>query len=357
MSKIPITVCIIAKNEERFIEECLTHLKRYDMEVIVADTGSADRTKEIAQRYADKVVDHEWTDDFSAARNYCASFASNDWILALDCDEIVHSIDVRVLQELMRRHPEQLGLLRMKNLILGADGQKGYRNDDVPRLYDKRHYQFKYSIHEQLWPRDASKDDDPIEAFLLPIDVVHHGYALDGAAMKEKQARNLRMLYKELETTPDKAYVYFQIAQSRLLLYGPEEAIGTYEKGLELIPDMERNYVPELIMSLARTYGDAGRLPDALALMDRYEPQIRTARYALTHADILWKAEEILKALGYYIKATTLPDAQELGGALASCYGRIIQVYEAFGEKEMAEDFRQRFLACNAEREQVVNRK
>lgn len=75
MSKIPVTVCIIAKNEEKHIENCLKHLKKYDLEVIVTDTGSTDRTKEIAEKYADKVVDFEWVNDFAAARNYCTSFA------------------------------------------------------------------------------------------------------------------------------------------------------------------------------------------------------------------------------------------------------------------------------------------
>ena len=60
MSKVPVTVCIIAKNEEKFIEDCLRHLQPYGMEIIVADTGSTDRTKEIAEKYADKVVDFEW---------------------------------------------------------------------------------------------------------------------------------------------------------------------------------------------------------------------------------------------------------------------------------------------------------
>ena len=86
MSKVPISVCIIAKNEEKYIEECLRKLKPYGFEIVVADTGSTDATKEIASRYADKVVDFTWINDFSAARNFCAKQASNNWILALDCD-------------------------------------------------------------------------------------------------------------------------------------------------------------------------------------------------------------------------------------------------------------------------------
>lgn len=87
MSKIPVSVCIIAKNEEKYIEECLKRLVPYGMEIVVTDTGSTDRTREIAQKYADKVLDFAWIEDFSAARNFCAANASNDWILVLDCDD------------------------------------------------------------------------------------------------------------------------------------------------------------------------------------------------------------------------------------------------------------------------------
>ena len=87
MTKLPISVCIIAKNEQKYIENCLKALRRYSWEIIVVDTGSTDDTRQIATRYADKVYDFTWIDDFSAARNFAAAQASNNWILVLDCDE------------------------------------------------------------------------------------------------------------------------------------------------------------------------------------------------------------------------------------------------------------------------------
>ena len=57
MSKIPVSVCIIAKNEEKYIEECLKKLQPYGFEIIVTDTGSTDRTKEIAEKYGVKIID------------------------------------------------------------------------------------------------------------------------------------------------------------------------------------------------------------------------------------------------------------------------------------------------------------
>ena len=84
MSKVPISVCIIAKNEEKHIDECLRRLSPYGFEIVVTDTGSTDRTVEIARKYTDKVYSFEWINDFSAARNFCTAHASNNWILVLE---------------------------------------------------------------------------------------------------------------------------------------------------------------------------------------------------------------------------------------------------------------------------------
>ncbi|MDE7322914.1 MAG: glycosyltransferase [Lachnospiraceae bacterium] len=356
MSKLPISVCIIAKNEEKFIEDCLRNLKPYGMEIVVADTGSTDRTKEIAEKYADKVVDFEWINDFSAARNYCASVAKNNWILAIDCDEIVNAVDVRIMRILMQKYPKHTGVLRLKNITRGGRDDIGYVNSDIPRFYNKNYYLFQYSIHEQICRKDVSKRDIPIDSFLLPIDVIHHGYALDNETMKVKQERNLELLYQELERTPDKGYVYFQIGQSLLTTEGYEKAIEAYEKGVENIVDMEGVYVSELIIALAYAYADTGRVQDALALMEKYAPQFQTAKYIYAYANILWVSDQMLKALGNYIKVTMMKDMETLGSELTTCYGRIIQTYEAFGEKEMAENFHQKFLQYNARKERVVEK-
>ena len=118
MSKIPISVCIIAKNEEKYIEECLRSISGYGFEIVVTDTGSTDRTKEIASRYTDKIYDFEWINDFSAARNFCASKASNNWILSLDCDEVVNSIDIEELKKRGRKCPKCVGVRHIKEVIL-----------------------------------------------------------------------------------------------------------------------------------------------------------------------------------------------------------------------------------------------
>jgi glycosyltransferase involved in cell wall biosynthesis len=357
MSKVPVTVCIIAKDEERFIGECLKNLLPYGMEVIVADTGSKDRTREIAAKYADKVVDFEWVNDFSAARNYCASFASNNWILALDCDEMVQAVNVRILRILMQKYPQKVGVLRLKDIAKDSNGGTGYRLDDITRFYNRNFYSYRYSIHEQICRKDVVNDeDDVLDAFLLPIDAIHYGYALDEERMKEKQVRNLELLYKELDTTPDKCYIYFQIGRSEIEVGGYEKAIWAYEKAMEYIPAFNRYYVSELIQSLANAYSKVGRASDGVALMEKYSDKFNDIRYILTTAGMYWDNDQLLKALAMYIKIITMPDAKMLGGDLAVCYGRIIKIYDAYGEHEMAENFHKQFLKYNADRQSVTER-
>ena len=89
---LPISVCLISKNEEKNIERCLSLLKPYGFEIILVDTGSTDRTRELALPYADKILDFVWIDDFSAAKNYAASQAKHDWILSVDCDEFLENL-------------------------------------------------------------------------------------------------------------------------------------------------------------------------------------------------------------------------------------------------------------------------
>ena len=97
-----ISLCMIVRNEERFIGQCLGSVKDFVDEMIVVDTGSTDRTAEIAHQFGATVLDHAWTGDFSEARNYSISKASRDWILILDADERLAERDSKKLRELVR---------------------------------------------------------------------------------------------------------------------------------------------------------------------------------------------------------------------------------------------------------------
>ena len=86
---IRISLCMIVKNEERVLARCLDSVADLMDEIIIVDTGSDDRTKEIAAKYTDRIYDFKWIDDFSAARNFAFSKAEMDYIYSADADEVL----------------------------------------------------------------------------------------------------------------------------------------------------------------------------------------------------------------------------------------------------------------------------
>ena len=86
---VTISLCMIVKNEEKILERCLDSVADLVDEIVIADTGSTDATREIARRYTEKVYDFPWTDDFSAARNFVFSRATQEYIYSADADEVL----------------------------------------------------------------------------------------------------------------------------------------------------------------------------------------------------------------------------------------------------------------------------
>lgn len=138
----PISVCIIAKNEEARIEKCLASIKPYGFEIVVVDTGSTDRTKEIASKYADKVLDFAWCDDFSAARNFSLRNASNNWIFMIDCDEVIKEINVEELNYFRKHLAENVGSVSRENLTT-ENGVLTLNNIDyTERFFNRKLYHY-----------------------------------------------------------------------------------------------------------------------------------------------------------------------------------------------------------------------
>ncbi|MDE7327788.1 MAG: glycosyltransferase family 2 protein, partial [Lachnospiraceae bacterium] len=117
----PISLCIIGKNEEQHIENCLSPLASFPFEVVYVDTGSTDRTKALAARHGVKIYDFKWIDDFSAARNFALERASHEYVLFLDCDEYLAELDLAGLSSALEAHPQDVGLL-LRNNCYEANG-------------------------------------------------------------------------------------------------------------------------------------------------------------------------------------------------------------------------------------------
>jgi len=209
-----ISAVLIVKNEESCLEECLESIKGLD-EIIICDTGSEDNTIEIAKRYTDKIyTDYKWNDSMCEARNHALSKATGDWILSIDADEVLESVDV-LKAEIAKYSDEQLlhCILKPKN---GAKEHflfpRVFRR--TPKIY------WKGAIHNYLTM--VAKTTSEI--------VIKYGYS---DAHKKDPDRALRILGKEVIKDPNCIREKFYLAREYWYRKDWETAMFWYEDYLK----------------------------------------------------------------------------------------------------------------------------
>ena len=146
---------MIVKNEEDVIARCLDSVSRCVDEIIIADTGSSDRTKEICRDFTDKVFDFEWTDDFAAARNFSFSKATGDYLMWLDADDVVSSENIGLLKELKKTLAQKNPDVVMCRYVTSFDENGTPLFSFFRERLLKRTANFKWEgfIHECISPR------------------------------------------------------------------------------------------------------------------------------------------------------------------------------------------------------------
>ena len=182
---ITISLCMIVKDEEDVLARCLESAADAADEIIIVDTGSTDRTREIARRYTDKVYDFAWTDDFSAARNFSFSKAEMEYCMWLDADDVLLEADCGALLELKRTLDPAADVVMLRyNTAFDADGKPAlsyYRERIVRNSPD---YRWAGAVHEAITPSGV---------------VVYGDAAVTHRKLRPSDpARNLRIYEKQL---------------------------------------------------------------------------------------------------------------------------------------------------------------
>jgi len=309
-----ISVCIIAKNEENHIEKCLKAIRSYasesaEFEIVVVDTGSTDNTKKIASKYADKVLDFTWVNDFSAARNYSISQASCDIILSLDCDEVITRLDLDQLGVMIRAYPEAVGRIEIDNHYLSNQIDTVHR-DRLGRLFCRKFFHFESPIHEQVVHMQTGQQ---YECYDAPIRVDHVGYLGSIEELRPKVERNNTLLFHELEKDGDNPYTYFQIGQSYNMIYDYENSYKYYQKALCYDIDPNAEWVQMMIIAYANALLHTGRESEALQLEAVYDDFATTADFMCIMGQIYLANGQYVKAMMEFVKAVHCPVAREYG--------------------------------------------
>jgi glycosyltransferase involved in cell wall biosynthesis len=207
-----LTAALIVKNEEKYLEQCIKSLLPFipDLEIVILDTGSSDRTVEIAQKYTKHVYHQKWQNNFALHRNKSFSYAKGDWILQIDADEELcfqKNINHETFLKFLDKLPENINAVGMP-LKDWRDSQKRYVAEfDVVRIFRRDKVTWTRRIHnEALYDGDAA---------YFPVGFLKHwGYDLNLEQKKVKAERTITLLLDSIEEDPSDYQSYFYLAQS-----------------------------------------------------------------------------------------------------------------------------------------------
>ncbi len=247
-----LSACLIVKNEESVLPRCLESIRTFVDEIVLVDTGSNDRTIEIAHSYGAQVYHFPWIDDFSAARNESLRYAHGEWILYIDADEVIDAANAAKIRQVITR--EDIMAVTVRQCIpQQADNIATSYYSEYCRIF-RRHpnIRFEGAIHEQILP-----SIERLEGMVLRSDiVVHHwAYAIDAVKKQKRAERNLRCLLAEIKHIPDDPFLYLNLGMTYRELGQRDAAIDTLHRTLSLDDgNMKRELVGQAHLTLAKIY-------------------------------------------------------------------------------------------------------
>lgn len=207
MSLLPISACIIARNEETNIEKCLKSISPYVQECIVIDCKSEDKTVEIARSLGAIVMEHNWNNSFSEIRNFGIANATQKYIFVIDADEVFVKDSLKYLEEYCELSSYQAGRVFIHNFTGSGDD---YTVSEMTRLFPNNcGYHYEGRIHEQL-----RKSGQIPESIFTKVKLHHQGYLAEVINTRNKIERNINLLLMELNENGDNPYYLYQLARA-----------------------------------------------------------------------------------------------------------------------------------------------
>jgi tetratricopeptide (TPR) repeat protein len=249
--------------------------------MIIVDTGSTDKTKDIAKIFGAKVYDFEWTDNFSEARNFSLSKASGDWLLVLDADEAISSQDLYVISEIINRGKRRAYSFSTRNYVhnimpVGWTANDGKYNHEEAgsgwfpskkvRLFpnDSR-IQFENQVHE-LVESSLKEAGIPIKECTVPI---HHYGKLNAENIISKGEDYYLLGKTKLEKKGDDMEALFELAVQAMELKKYDEAIELWQKFLSLQADIPKAFLTVAYVNAGSAYLRLGKYTDALLFSEK----------------------------------------------------------------------------------------
>jgi glycosyltransferase involved in cell wall biosynthesis len=320
-NKLPtIALCIIARDEEANIAACIDSARPFVDEVVVVDTGSKDRTQDIAREHGARVSEFAWCDDFAAARNAAIEAATSDWILMLDADEQLEPESGPLLRNTINAASAALHCyLPLIESVIRPDAADGYLASHHSRLFRRSaDLRFVGTIHEDLRylpaPLATNREQAP------QIRIHHIGYIPDYYRARGKDERNRRLLERWRDRDPRDPVVYFHLGIQHSAMERHTDTIETLRRCVELCGTQRPWFLVDAYMRLFNALVVVGNATE----LDRIVPEADRANL------ISCKARELLSA--HYRKRGRTDEAERhLLAALEPSCARGLTYYPGAG--------------------------
>ena len=300
-----LSLCMIVRDEEFSLENTLLTARPHVDEMIIVDTGSTDQTLSIAKKYADRLEHFKWIDDFSAARNYSLSFATEPWILVLDADEIIAPDDYARLKEASRSDRYDGFYLTQRRYLGRSEGNsatwkpadpedpyskhyQGYHDNPIVRLF-RNDASIKYSgaIHELIDPSLSS------ECIGVSDVRIHHYHEDPGNDSERHVLRNLAIHERLISSDQATQRDYLSAAAAHLRT---KKNPAIAEQYLNKVIEIGGNETIGAIAleTLAEIYYRDGRLDEATKLYRQlYESKTGSSSVLNNLSNLLIKAGDL----------------------------------------------------------------
>ena len=320
-----LSLCMIVRTEEACLGRCLDSVRGHVDEIIVVDTGSTDRTMEIARRYGARIYHHPWENDFSKHRNQSLSYATGNWILQLDADEELFAEDGHRLRDIIPTDRADHYLCQFYDMK--KDGSvhgvfylvRLFRNG-MGMAYERK-------IHNQLSTRGRGAYSD--------IRVRHYGYDLTTEQMEAKHRRTTTLLEEMLADDPEDAYCIYQLSSSYSMNREFDKAVAHGEMALAMMrrKNLKNSYFSTVFHTVAHGYYALGRIDEAertcLEALDVFPKQMDMCHLL---ADIYFRRHEAgrYKAVAeryLSIYDESVKDPAVIGGYFCHTFTRRHEIY------------------------------
>lgn len=299
-----ISLCMIVRDEEEFLDGCLRSAAGIVDEIVILDTGSTDRTVDIARSHGARVWDHPWQDSYSEARNAAIELATGDWILILDADERLDASAGPIICRAVRESCSTAYEFLQKNYYSDDEVSDVIVNPTCRLWRNLPGYRYEGRIHENPAPAIIRAGGT---IGRLNAVIHHYGNQPQVLARRDKCRRYIRLLKAELRDNPNDIGKLHDIAVSYYVIGRYEQALPYLERAVALITPASpiagmvySTYVGALCRS--------GRIEQAVAAMER------ASSLGIRHPEISYAGGQALMMLErYQAAAVEFERAIELG--------------------------------------------